>query len=141
MRRIFVFFEICGGVKHYQLEGQNGYQTISSNRGSPVSRLWDHVRNIPIGGYPSAAYNIQFFGSALLALGVIVWSARSFRDWDAVRSVLIGALVGNVVGLLLALWGIKQGLVNAMGWSSVVVYVLLTAGALYCLRSKVMQTA
>ena len=90
---------------------------------------------------PSAAYNIQFFGSALLALGVIVWSARSFRDWDAVRSVLIGALVGNVVGLLLALWGIKQGLVNAMGWSSVVVYVLLTAGALYCLRSKVMQTA
>ena len=89
----------------------------------------------------AAAYNIQFFGSALLALGVIVWSARSFRDWDAVRSVLIGALVGNIVGLLLAFWGIKQGLVNQMGWSSVVVYVLLIAGALYCLRGKVMQTA
>ena len=90
---------------------------------------------------PAAAYNVQFFGSALLALGVIVWSARSFRDWDAVRSVLIGALVGNIVGLLLAIWGIKQGLVNQMGWSSVVVYVVLTAGALYCLRTKVAQTA
>ena len=92
-------------------------------------------------GQPHAEYNVQFFGSALLGLSAIAWYARSFRDWDAVRAVLIGGLVTDVVGLLLAFWGIKQGLVNAMGWSSVVVYVLLTAGALYCLRGKVMQTA
>jgi hypothetical protein len=89
----------------------------------------------------AAAYNIQFFGSAILALGVIAWSARSFTDWHAVRSVLIGGLVADIVGLLLAIWGIKQGLVNQMGWSSVVVYVLLTAGALYCLRGRVTQAA
>ena len=87
-------------------------------------------------GQPNAAYNIQFFGSALLSIGVIAWYARSFKDWEAVRSVLIGGLVSDVIGLLLAFWGLKQGLVNAMGWSTVVVYVLLIAGALYCLRGK-----
>jgi xanthine/uracil permease len=92
-------------------------------------------------GQPYGEYNIQFFGSALLSLGVIAWYARSFRDWDAVRAVLIGGLVGDIVGLFLGLWGIRQGLVNAMGWSSVVVYVLLIAGAVYCLRGKVAQTA
>ena len=90
---------------------------------------------------PAAAYNVQFFGSALLALGVINRYARSFRDWDAVRAVLIGGLVGEVLGLLLSCWGIKQGLLNAMGWSNVVVYVLLIAGALYCLRGRVTQAA
>jgi hypothetical protein len=87
-------------------------------------------------GEPHAAYNAQYFGSALLGLGVISWSARSFKDWDAVRAVLIGGLVTNIVGLPLTLWGLEQGLVNAMGWSSVVLYVLLIAGAAYCLKSN-----
>ena len=87
-------------------------------------------------GQPSAAYNAQYFGSALLGLGVISWYARSFKDWDAVRAVLVGGLVTNVVGLLLTLWGLRQGLVNAMGWSSAVLYVLLIAGAAYCLKGK-----
>jgi hypothetical protein len=90
-------------------------------------------------GQPSAAYNAQYFGSALLGLGVIFWYARSFKDWDAVRAVLVGGLVTNVVGLLLTLWGLRQGLVNAMGWSSAVLYVLLIAGAFYCLRGKFKQ--
>ena len=101
----------------------------------------DAVAFYGVTGQPNAAYSTQFFGSALLALAVIVWYARNFKDWDAVRSVLIGGLVLFVLDLLLGLWGIKQGLVNAMGWSTVVVNVLLIAGALYCLRGKAVQAA
>jgi uncharacterized membrane protein YfcA len=82
---------------------------------------------------PNAMLNIQYFGSALLALGVIVWFARDL-DWAAVRGVLIGSAVGDIVGGLITIWGISQGLVNAFAWSSVVIYVLLLLGALYLLR-------
>jgi hypothetical protein len=82
---------------------------------------------------PHVILNIQFFGSALLGIGVIEWFAKDFRDWDAVRGVLIANVVADVVGGLVNLWGTFQGLLNAMAWSSTIVYVLLLAGALYCL--------
>ena len=46
---------------------------------------------------PHAILNLQFFGSALLAWGVITWFARDL-DWAAVRGVLIGGIVADVVG-------------------------------------------
>ena len=82
---------------------------------------------------PHAILNVQYFGSALLAWGVILWFARDL-DWAAVRGVLIGSVVGDAVGGLLSVWGISQGLVNAFGWTSVVIYVLLLLGALYFLK-------
>jgi hypothetical protein len=49
-------------------------------------------------GQPNAILNAQFFGSALLEIGVVAWFAREFKEWLAVRAVLIGAVVGDVVG-------------------------------------------
>jgi len=83
---------------------------------------------------PHAILNLQFFGSALLAWGVITWFARDW-DWAAVRGVLIGGIVGDVVGGLLSVWAIVEGLVNAFGWTSVVIYVLLLLGGLYFLST------
>ena len=83
---------------------------------------------------PHAILNVQYFGSALLAWGVILWFARDL-DWAAVRGVLIGSVVGDAVGGLLSVWGISQGLVNAFGWTSVVIYVLLLLGGLYFLST------
>ena len=85
-------------------------------------------------GQPGAALSIQFFGAALIGIGVISWFAREFKDWDAVRGVLIGYVVYYVVGLLVNFWGTMQGLLNAMAWSSTVLYVLLIVGAVSCLR-------
>ncbi len=76
---------------------------------------------------------VQGWGSSLLALGVIAWFARDFGDWAAARGVLIGLVVLDVVGGILNIWGTIQGTVNALGWSSTVVYVVLLLGALYCL--------
>ena len=83
---------------------------------------------------PHAILNVQYFGSALLAWGVILWFARDL-DWAAVRGVLIGSVVGDAVGGLLSVWGISQGLVKAFGWTSVVIYVLLLLGGLYFLST------
>jgi hypothetical protein len=82
---------------------------------------------------PHVILNVQFFGSALLALGVISWFAKDFREWDAVRGVLIGIVVTDIVGGLLSIWATITGVLNGLGWSSVIVYVLLLLGALYFL--------
>ena len=82
---------------------------------------------------PHVILTTQFFGSALLGIGVVFWFAKDFRDWDAIRGVLIANVIAEIVGGLVNLRGTYQGLLNAMAWSSTIVYVLLLAGSLYCL--------
>jgi xanthine/uracil permease len=92
-------------------------------------------------GQPNAILNARFFGSALLAVGVIAWFAKDFKEWTALRGVLIGAVVGYVVGGLVNIWGTMQGLLNSFSWSSTIVYALLLLGALYCLFTDPRKTA
>jgi ABC-type Fe3+-siderophore transport system permease subunit len=87
-------------------------------------------------GVPSAphiALYTRFFGSALLGFGVINWFAKDFRSWDAIRGILTGIVVTTAVGGLIALFAVLTGLSNAMTWTSVLVYALLLAGAVYLL--------
>jgi hypothetical protein len=82
---------------------------------------------------PHIVLTAQYFGVALLSLGLIVWFVRNCADNATIRGVLIASVIGDVVGLLLTLWGIMQGTLNASGWSTVVIYGLLAIGALYLL--------
>jgi hypothetical protein len=82
---------------------------------------------------PHIVLTAQYFGVALLSLGLIVWFVRNCADNATIRGVLIASVIGDVVGFLLTLWGITQGILNASGWSTVVIYGLLAIGALYLL--------
>ncbi len=84
---------------------------------------------------PFAVLNARFFGSTLIALAVVNWFARDFRDWDAIRGVLIADVVGDVFGGAVNLWGTFRGVLNGMAWTTTLIYVLLLVGALYCLRA------
>jgi uncharacterized protein YjeT (DUF2065 family) len=90
---------------------------------------------------PHLVLNIRFFGTTLIALGVIFWFARDVREWAAVRGVLIGAIVGDALGVLVNLWGTMKGLLNGLAWSSTVVYIALLVGAIYCLSTGARKTA
>jgi hypothetical protein len=84
---------------------------------------------------PHTMLDVQFFGSALLAIGAVNWFARDFRDWDAIRGVLIANVVGCVIGGGVNLLGTFQGLLNGMAWTSTILYALLLIGCLYCLST------
>jgi ABC-type Fe3+-siderophore transport system permease subunit len=87
-------------------------------------------------GVPAEPHNllqVRYFGSALVWGSLIVWLARHVRDDAAIRAILIGSAVGFVLGAVISLWGVMSGLTNALGWSSVVVYLVLLAGAVYFL--------
>ena len=54
---------------------------------------------------PRAVLNLRFCGAAILAWGVILWFARDFQDWAAVRAILIGSVVGLAVNLIINVCG------------------------------------
>jgi hypothetical protein len=73
----------------------------------------------------------QLFGSALVALAIVTWQARNAADSDARRAIVLGLAIGNTVGFVVALIGQLGAVVNALGWSTVVIYVLLALGFWY----------
>ncbi|HYF59081.1 MAG TPA: hypothetical protein VEA81_09005 [Burkholderiaceae bacterium] len=77
---------------------------------------------------PRHAYAAQWFGAALVSLGVLDWAARDVTDPVGRRAVVLGNLVHAAIGVVLGLLGVLQGTVGAFGWSTVVIYALLAAG-------------
>ena len=75
----------------------------------------------------------QLYGAALLGFGVLNWSARSLGEGEATQAILIGNLAADAVGFIFALIGQLGGVpgVNALGWSTVAIYLILTAGFAY----------
>lgn len=89
-------------------------------------------------GVPTAAPNLmqaRYFGSTLLAFGLLLWLARGTLDTTARRALLVASLVGNTIGLVLSLQARFAGLQGALAWLSVGLYGALACGALlYLLR-------
>ena len=77
---------------------------------------------------PHVILALRVSGAAVLAWGLIVWFARDLRDWDAVRGVLAASVVGLAINIVLDVWGIVQGLMNANAWGSALVLTLLLVG-------------
>jgi len=75
----------------------------------------------------------QLLGAALLGFGVLNWSARSFGEGEATQAILTANLAVDAVGFIFSLMGQLGGVpgVNALGWSTVVIYLILTAGFAY----------
>jgi hypothetical protein len=80
---------------------------------------------------PRAVLYLRFCGAAVLAWGLIVWFARDFRDWHAVRSVLIASVIGLAINIFVNVWATLEGWLNANAWGSTVVLFLLLLGGAY----------
>jgi hypothetical protein len=73
----------------------------------------------------------QLFGALLIGLAVINWFARNVTDPEARQAVVLGNLAGDAVGFAVILIGQLAGITNALGWSSVAIYLLLALGFAY----------
>jgi uncharacterized membrane protein YfcA len=90
---------------------------------------------------PAMVLGFRFFGATLLAVGLIFWFAKEVHDWSALRALLIGHTVGDIAGILVSIWGTATGIMNALGWSVVLIYALLLAGCVYFLQLGQQRTA
>ena len=47
--------------------------------------------------------------------------------------MLLAGLVGNAVGLIVSVMGVMSGAMNSLGWSAVLIYLLIGLGWAYFL--------
>jgi hypothetical protein len=76
------------------------------------------------GGVPIA----RLFGAALLEFALLSWFARKSGDSEARQAIVLAIFVGEALGFVVALFGQLSGVVNALGWSTVAVYLVLAMG-------------
>jgi len=75
----------------------------------------------------------QLFGAALLGFGVLNWFGKDFSDGQAQQGLANANLAIDAVGFFFALIAQLNGStgVNALGWSTVLIYLLLALGFAY----------
>jgi hypothetical protein len=73
----------------------------------------------------------QLFGVELIVVGLLCWLVREIPDSAARRGIMLALLISDVVGLIVVLRGTLSGVMNAMGWSGVAIYLVLAAGYAY----------
>ena len=90
-------------------------------------------------GIPASVHTAliaRLFGGTLLSIAIIQWLARTLRDEAAVTALLMGLGVSHVVNLLIAIAGTLAGTINALGWSTVLIYAIGAAGCGYFLKER-----
>jgi ABC-type transport system involved in multi-copper enzyme maturation permease subunit len=83
---------------------------------------------------PAGLFLTQLLGAALLGYGVLNWLASSLNEnAPGMRPILLSGLAANGVAAVLSLFAQIGGQTgaNALGWSTVVIYLLLALGFAY----------
>jgi hypothetical protein len=76
-------------------------------------------------------YMGRLFGAALIGYAFLTWLARNANESTARSAIVLALLIGNGVGFAVALISQINGVVNALGWSTVAAYLLLGLGYAY----------
>jgi hypothetical protein len=90
---------------------------------------------------PGALLGFRYFGVGLLSVGLILWFVRGSHEWSTLRGVLLGLIIANVVGVIVSAWGTMTGLMNAMGWTGVAIYLILLLGYAYIIKAGPRQSS
>ena len=93
------------------------------------------LSNYGVENSPALALMSRLFGGTLLAIAVILWSAREFHDEGAVRAVLVGIGLADAVNCVVAFLATSSGTINALGWTTVLIYLCGAVGAAYFLTA------
>lgn len=85
----------------------------------------------------AGAFIGRLFGAMLIGFGTLNWLARRAHEHDepAIGAILMANLAADALGFVIALLGQLSAelSLNTLGWSTVLLYLLLAAGAAYFL--------
>ena len=84
-------------------------------------------------------YIARLFGGSLLGFGIISWLVRDSAGSAAttqLRAILLAFFISDVLGFVLSLIYQLQGVANALGWSTVVISLLLGLAFGYYWRQR-----
>ena len=78
--------------------------------------------------YTSTRMMAQFFGTAMLALGLLLWFVRDVASEAMQRGMAVAMLVGALAGLFVTALGSFAGTLRTKGWMAILVYILFGLG-------------
>ena len=70
----------------------------------------------------------RLYGASLLGNLMLTWFSRNDPGSEALSAAVLGLFVYDAVGLIVALIAMFSGVMNALGWSVVAIYLVMTAG-------------
>ena len=78
----------------------------------------------------------RFFGVELVGIGLLCWLARNVSDNASQRAIIFAMLIADAIGIVVSLMGTLSGVMSAVGWSAVLIYLVLAAGYAYFAFAK-----
>lgn len=81
-----------------------------------------------VDGYTSTRMMAQFFGAAMLALGLLLWFVKDVTSEGMQRGMATAMLVGALAGLFVTVLAAFAGTLRTNGWMAILTYVLFGLG-------------
>ena len=81
-------------------------------------------------------FNSRLLGTAFLSFAIISWLVRNSSGSSELNAIVLAFAVGDIIGFVISLVYQLQGVVNALGWSTVAIYLLLGLGFGYFVWKK-----
>jgi len=70
----------------------------------------------------------RFMGSAYLGIAAFFWLGRNSTNSETRRTLVLGGFVTTLLGLIVAVYDRFMGIENALAWSTVAIFLLLSIG-------------
>ena len=79
---------------------------------------------------PAGVLMARSLGASLIGIGLVCLFDRS-ADHEALQGITLSLFVGDTIGFIVALQGQLSGMMNALGWIVVAIWLLLALGLGY----------
>ncbi len=89
------------------------------------------LKQFGVDDYASTKMMAQFYGTAMVALGLVLWFAKDIADEAVSRGLGISLLIGALAGLTITIMGTVNGTLRSFGWVAMLIYVLFGLGYAY----------
>jgi hypothetical protein len=86
--------------------------------------------------YAATKLAAQFFGTALLALGLLLWFAKDVSEENLQKGMAIAMLVGAAAGLIVTAVGATSNILRSNAWIAMLVYLLFGLAYAYLVFMK-----
>lgn len=81
-------------------------------------------------------FTAREYGAAMIGTLLLTWFGRNIRASDARGAILLDLLVYDLIGVVITTSVAVSGVLNALGWGIVVVYLFFSAGSAYLLAKE-----
>jgi hypothetical protein len=86
--------------------------------------------------YAATKLAAQFFGTVMLALGLLLWFAKDVAQESLQKGMAIAMLVGAAAGLIITAVGTTSNILRSNGWIAMLIYLLFGLAYAYLVFMK-----